>query len=147
MPDALLRFATKTASGNMLEGARYTDSPGYYFDLSMSKSIAKTERAFFRPFGMIGFYTWQTNDEENLQNDALLYAAGIDYMRDDWSWSASWSGYSGYKNERDRPMQLNFEMKYDFGQTAFRMQYLHGMRDWEYKTIRCSFIWKLKPIG
>lgn len=145
-PNTLLRLATKTASGNKLEGARYTDSPGYFFDLSFSKEMAKTERGVIRPFALAGFYTWQTNDELNLQNDAFLYALGTDFRRNSLLFSASWSGYSGYKNERDKPMQLNFELRNDFKSTAIRFQYVNGLRDWEYKTIRFSFIWKLKPV-
>ncbi|MGE0021880.1 MAG: hypothetical protein AB7S72_19580 [Draconibacterium sp.] len=147
MPDALLRMAGKTASGNQLEGARNTDSPGYFFDISFSKKLGKTEKSYFRPFGLAGFYSWQTNDELNLQNDAFLYALGTDYNRNNWNCSAAWSGYSGYKAQRDKPMQLNFELRKDFEGKAFRIQYLHGLRDWEYKTIKFSFIWKLKPVN
>jgi hypothetical protein len=101
----------------------------------------------FRPFGLAGFYSWQTNDELNLQNDAFMYALGTDYVVKDLMLSASWSGYSGYKDERDKPMQLNFELRRDYNGKAFRIQYNHGLRDWEYKTIRFSFIWKLKPVS
>ena len=146
-PNTLLRMACKTASGNQLEGARYTDSPGYFFDLSFSKEVAKTETSLFRPFGLAGFYSWQTNDELNLQNDAFIYALGGDYERNNLMLSASWSGYSGYKNERDKPMQLNFELRKDYDGKAFRVQYIHGLRHWEYKTVRLSFIWKLKPVS
>lgn len=145
-PNTLLRMAGKTASGNQLEGARYTDSPGYFFDLSFSKNLGKTETGLFRPFGLAGFYSWQTNDELNLQNDAFLYAIGADYERNGLLLSASWSGYAGYKNERDRPMQLNFELRKDFNGKAFRIQYINGLRDLEYKTVRFSFVWKFKPV-
>ncbi|MCF6357947.1 MAG: hypothetical protein L3J54_09105 [Draconibacterium sp.] len=145
-PNTLFRFTAKTASGNMLEGARYTDSPGYFFDLSFSKDLGKKETGVFRPFGLFGFYSWQTNDELNLQNDAFLYAIGADYEKNSWLFSTSWSGYSGYKNERDKPMQLNFEIRKDFKSKAIRVQYLHGLRDWEYKTVKFSFIWKLRPV-
>lgn len=145
-PNTLLRMACKTASGNQFKGARTTDSPGYFFDLSFSKKLGQKESCFFRPFGLGGFYSWQTNDELNLQNDAYLYALGLDYERKSMLLSASWSGYSGYKNERDKPMQLNFEFRNDFGEKAFRIQYNHGLRDLEYKTVRVSFIWKFKPV-
>lgn len=145
-PNTLLRLATKTASGNMFEGARYSDSPGYFFDLSFSKDLAKTGIRLFRPFALLGFYSWQTNDELNLQNDALLYALGADYEINGKRFSASWSGYTGYKQERDKPMQLNFEFRKDFSKTAFRVQYLHGLRHHEYETLRFSFIWSLKPV-
>ena len=145
-PNTLFRMAAKTASGNQLEGARYTDSPGYFFDLSFSKNFGKQESGIFRPFGLAGFYSWQTNDELNLQNDAFLYGLGADYERNGFVITTSWSGYSGYKNERDKPVQLNFELRKDFKNKAFRIQYNHGLRDLEYKTIRFSFIWKFKPV-
>lgn len=142
-PNTLFRFATKTASGNQLEGARYTDSPAYFLDLSFSKIFGNSETGAIKPYGMIGFYTWQTNDELNLQNDALLYGLGADFQKNNWLMSASWSGYSGYKNERDRPMQLHFDVRKDFEKKAVRFQYHHGLRDWSYKTIRFSYIWKI----
>lgn len=145
-PNTLLRFTAKTASGNMLEGARNTDSPGYFFDLSFSKNYGSKETGVFRPFGSFGFYSWQTNDELNLQNDAFLYALGVDFEKNNWLVSGSWSGYSGYKNKRDRPTQLNFDLRKDFNSTAIRFQYIHGLRDLEYKTIKFSFIWKMKPV-
>lgn len=146
-PNTLLRMACKTASGNQLAGARYTDSPGYFFDLSFSKEIGKTEGGMFRPFALGGFYSWQTNDELNLQNDAIMYALGADYVMNDAMFSASCSGYSGYKEERDKPVQLNFELRKDFNGKAFRIQYIHGLRDWEYRTVKFSFLWKFKPVN
>jgi hypothetical protein len=142
-PNTLFRFGTKTASGNQLEGARYIDSPAYFLDLSFSKTFGNNKTGAIKPFGMIGFYTWQTNDELNLQNDALLYGLGADYNKNNWLFSVSWSGYSGYKNERDRPMQINFDLRKDFTKKAVRLQYQHGLQHWEYKTIRFSYIWKI----
>jgi hypothetical protein len=142
-PNTLFRFGTKTASGNQLEGARYIDSPAYFLDLSFSKTVGNTETGAIKPFGMIGFYTWQTNDELNLQNDALLYGLGADYLKNNWLFSASWSGYSGEKNQRDRPMQLHFDVRKDFAKNAIRVQYQYGLQDWKYKTIRFSYIWKI----
>lgn len=144
-PNTLLRLATKTASGR-LEGARYTDSPAYYFDLSFSKDFGTAESGIIRPFGSGGFYTWQTNDDNTLQNDAYMYALGADFIKNKTLLSGSLSGYSGYKNERDRPVQLHFEWRTDWDKKAIRVQYLHGLRDWKYKTIKCSFIWKLNGV-
>ena len=144
-PNALFRFTTRTASGNQLEAARYTDSPGYFLDVSFSKQWSASNNLLFRPFGLVGFYSWQTNDELNLQNDALMYALGADFEKDTWLVSASWSGYSGYKNERDRPMQLNFDIQKNLNRKTLRIQYLHSLREWGYKTLRFSFIWKFKP--
>lgn len=145
-PNTLLRLATKTASGNQLEAARITDSPGYFFDFSFSKDYGIKETGMFRPFGLFGFYSWQTNDELNLQNDAFMYAFGADYEIRNWLFSGSCSGYSGYKNRRDRPARINFEVRKEFEKKAFRLQYFHGLRDWEYKTLKLSFVWKFNPV-
>ncbi|MFW6257536.1 MAG: hypothetical protein ACOC11_02015 [Prolixibacteraceae bacterium] len=146
VPNTLLRMAVKTASGNQLEAARYTDSPGYFFDLSMSETLKINASAAVRPFGLIGFYAWQTNHDIYLQNDALLYAYGLDILYGKFLVSAAFSGYSGYIGQKDRPFQLNFDLLKDFEKQALRLQYLNGLRDWEYKTIRFSFIWKLNPV-
>jgi hypothetical protein len=146
-PNTLLRFGTKTASGNMLDGARYSDTPGYYFDLSFSKKIGKNDLSYFLPFGLFGFYAWQTMDDRNLQNDAYMYAIGFDYVLNSWNFSTSCSGYTGYKEERDKPMQLNFDVRKDLKRSAFRFQYNYGIRHWDYKTIRFSYILKMNPIN
>ena len=146
-PNTLFRFAAKTASGNQLEAARYTDSPGYFFDLSFSKQFGNSITGELRPFGLAGFYSWQTNDEQNLQNDALMYAIGADFLKKGWLFSASWSGYSGYKNRRDRPMQLNFNLEKTLKRKILRLEYIHSLRKWGYQTVRISFAWKLKPAN
>ena len=63
---------------------------------------------------MAGFYSWQTNDELNLQNDAMLYGLGFDLVKNNWTLASSWSGYHGYKDNGDRPMQLNFDLRKDY---------------------------------
>jgi len=145
-PNTLLRVNLRTASGGNLEAARYSDAPGYYADLSFSKDIGNPERLIFRPTGMLGFYSWQTNDELNLQNDALLYGLGADLEKGSWRFTASSTGYYGYKNNGDRPWQLNFDLRKDINKMAFKVQYQHGLQDWMYRTVRFSFIWKLNPV-
>lgn len=146
-PNTLFRFTAKTASGNTLSGARYIDAPGYFFDLSFSEDYGSKDNLIFRPYAMIGFYSWQTNDELNLQNDAFLYGVGTDFEKNNWRFSSSWSGYYGYKNNGDRPMQFNFDLRKDYSKKAIRLQYQHGLKDWMYRTIRFSFIWKFNGIS
>ena len=144
-PNTLFRFTARTASGKQLEAARYSDSPGYFLDVSFSKQWGTSNNGLLRPFGAVGFYSWQTNDELNLQNDALMYALGTDFEKNTWLVSASWSGYSGYKNKRDRPMQLNFDVQKNIDRKTLRIQYINSLREWGYKTLRFSFIWKFNP--
>jgi len=144
-PDTMLRMAGRTASGGKLEAARYSDSPGYFFDLSFSKEYyGNGEKMSFQPFGSLGFYSWQTNDDFNLQNDALMFGVGADLKWLRWTVSNSLSGYSGYKKERDKPMVYTFDLNHKLKRNTLRLQYLYGLRDWNYQTIKLSYIWNLK---
>ncbi|WP_297090023.1 hypothetical protein [uncultured Draconibacterium sp.] len=145
-PNTLFRALLKTASGSNLKGARYADTPAYSFDFSFSKDMGEKETILLRPHLMLGFYSWQTNDELNLQNDALLYGLGTDIEKQNWRFTSTWSGYYGYKNNGDRPMQLNFELRKDYDNKAFAVNYQHGLHDWLYNTLRFSFIWKLNGV-
>ncbi len=140
-PDTMVRLAGRTASGGHLDAARYSDSPGYFFDLSFSKNYAcKNEKMSFRPYASLGFYSWQTNDDMDLQNDAYMYGAGADLKWKKWTLSNSISGYSGYKHERDKPMVYTFDLNHKLKKNTIRMQYLYGIRDWKYQTIKISYI-------
>jgi len=143
-PDAMFRMAGRTASGGPLEAARYSDSPGYYLDFSFSKKIGmKNENTSFTPYTSLGFYSWQTNDDLNLQNDAFMYGIGADIKWSRWMLSNSLSGYSGYKKERDRPMVYTFDLNHTLNRNTIRLQYLYGIRDWTYQTVKLSMIWNL----
>ncbi len=141
-PNTLLRMTGKTASGGRIDAARYADSPGYFFDLSFSKEYQCKFDWSFMPFTSFGFYSWQTNDDENLQNDAYMYSAGFDLGNGKWNFSNSLAGYSGYKVERDKPMVYNVEIKRKLVEDAIRVQFTYGIRDWDYKTITFAYIWQ-----
>jgi hypothetical protein len=144
-PDTMLRMTARTASGNQLEGARYSDSPGYFFDLSFSREFAgANEKMKFVPYFSGGFYSWQTNDDMNLQNDAYMYGVGADFRWSRWTVSNSLSGYSGYKHENDRPMVYTFDINHSLKNKTVRLQYLYGIRDWLYQTVKISMIFNLK---
>lgn len=143
-PDTMLRMACKTASGGRLDAARYSDSPGYFLDLSFSKCMsAETRTTKFTPFASLGFYSWQTNDDMNLQDDALLYGTGLDISTKGLTITNSLGGYFGYKNNGDRPAVYTFDLQKKMKHNTLRLQYLYGLHDWTYRTIRLSFIWKL----
>ena len=143
-PDTMLRMSCKTASGGRLDAARYADSPGYFFDLNFSKRLgAEMQKTKFVPFGSLGFYSWQTNDDMNLQNDAILYGAGFDVDRGKFTVSNSISGYHGYKDNGDRPMVYTFDFRKEMKNKTLRIQYLYGLHDWVYQTVKISLIWSL----
>ena len=144
-PDTMVRMVGRTASGGRLDAARYSDSPGYFFDFSFSKHYAgRNETMSFVPYASFGFYSWQTNDDMNLQNDAFMYAAGADVKWSKWTVSNSLSGYSGYKKENDQPMVYSLDVNRKMKNQTVRLQYLHGLRDWNYRTVKLSLIFDLK---
>lgn len=144
-PDTVVRLQTKTASGNAW-AARYTDTPGYFFDITSSREIRLSRYTFLRPFASVGFYSWQTYNEATPQNDALLYGAGIDWIERNIRISGYLSGYNGYEKNRDRPMVAVVETRYDWEKTAAGIQFLYGLRDWNYQTFKFSFYWKFPGI-
>jgi hypothetical protein len=146
-PNTLVRLACKTSSGGAYNAARVTDSPAYFFDLNFSKDIINKSGSVLRPEAMAGFYSWQTNDELNLQNDAILYGGGFEYQRSSWLFSSSLTGFYGYENNGDRPAVFNVGLKKDFGKKTWRIQYLHGLHDWEYDTVKFSLIWHFNGIN
>lgn len=144
-PDTMFRMACRTASGNQLDAARYTDSPGYFFDFSFSKEFpCKNEKFIFLPFASVGFNSWQIYDEINVQDDAFMYGIGGEFKCSRWTFSNSLSGYSGYKKVRDKPMVYTIDLKRSYKNQTIRLQYLHGLRDWNYRTLKLSLIVNLK---
>lgn len=144
-PNTLLRMVGKTASGGRLDAARYADSPGYFFDITFSKELKSVAGNWLlRPFVASGFYSWQTNDMENLQNDAFMYGAGIELDQSDWNITNSVSGYSGYKDERDCPMVYTLSLERSLKKDAIQLQYIVGLRDWEYQSLKLAYIWQWK---
>ena len=148
-PDVLLTFTLRTASGNRLSAARFTDSPGYYFDVSVGKSYAVGERVHLRPHLMLGFYAWQTYRSDYFQNDALLYGAGVDMELDKLTLTTALGGYGGYIGQGDQPMvfRLGLETQREKG-----VEYLGraewGLRDFPYRSLRVGVglrLWNEKP--
>jgi hypothetical protein len=170
-PNSILRLACKTASGEA-DAARFTDTPGYFFDYSLSHDFEISGDQVLRPFGALGFYSWQTYKEDTPQNDAYLYGAGLEYQNGRWLLAGNFSGYSGYLDSipppcdkslipekipeypwyntvasRDKPQVITLESRYDWDRSAARIQFLYGVRDWNYRTLRFSFIWKFGSIN
>ncbi len=141
-PNTAFRFAARTTSGGDLKAARFSDHPGFYFDFSSSKDLMVNSHLLVRPYAMIGFHSWQTNYIHTLQNDALLYGLGMDWLAGPWSIGGGLSGYSGYQKLKDRPQILSARVGYDWDVTGAYIDWSGGLRDWEYQTVRFSLAYK-----
>ncbi len=130
--DALLRIGYRFPSSSMLGAARFTDAPGYFFDLSAGKPLARN----WRLYGMLGFYVWQTNRDDRLQNDAFLFGAGLSHTASSWEWKASFRGYWGYMGSGDDPMAVSLSLQRRSSHRAsWRLGVQQGLLDLRYSTL------------
>lgn len=150
LPDALLTINLKTASGSKLSDARFTDTPGYFFDLSLGRKFSLNEKGTenIRPFVMAGFYVWQLHISNNRQNDAFLYAFGFDVDLKKFKLRHSAGGYNGYFGEGDRPFLYRFDLQTKFdSKLNYQLRFQQGIRDFDYTTIRLGFTYDLSSLG
>lgn len=142
-PDIVVRAALITASGDSEEYARYYDAPGYFFDVSLSKSIGFS-RGFFTCLRFTangGFLCWQTG--QSVQNDAYMYGVKVRLNTRVFSVAMAWQGYNGWQDNGDRPMVLRADMIFRAGHISPILAYEYGIRDYPYHHFRiglgCKF--------
>ena len=145
-PNTVFRFAGRTASGGGYDAARFSDNPGYFFDFSFSKDFELWPMAFLRPFASGGFYSWQTNNENTLQNDAPLYAAGLEFQTKSWLFTGSFSGYSGYMENKDQPQVATLNLRHDWEKSAASIDVIVGLKHWGYQTIKFTYAVKFDGL-
>lgn len=141
-PDILLSANLRTASGGNLSAARFTDSPGYFFDVSVGKDFRLDNPVFksVRPFALAGFYVWQTNRDDYFQDDAILYGAGFNLQIGEMELTNSFGGYYGYIGNGDKPAVYRFLLK--SGRDSlfnYKFMFQQGTRDMKYSSFRIGF--------
>jgi hypothetical protein len=139
LPDIALRINLKTASGQKMEEARYSDGPGYYFDISAGKSF-KYKSAFIQKLRLkayAGFYCWQTMLTQQRQSDAYMYSFGVDlFLRKNiWIFNEL-SGYNGSLNKGDKPVILKSSVHYTYKRSGLYIEYFSGLNDYLYNSFR-----------
>ena len=140
--DMAIRIGLKTASGGNSNPARFTDTHGYYFDASFGKAVGIDK--IFRPYAMLGFYSWETNDDRLPQNDAVMYGIGFEYLKNRTSFKNELTGYNGYKKNGDKPSVYRLTLSKSFSRLILGAKYQHGLRDYNYKTFELSLGYKFK---
>lgn len=162
-PDLALRVSFRFPSGNKLADARTTDAPGYFMDLSIGKDIEFKEKLInkIRLYGMGGFYVWQMNMTNNMQNDAIMFGLGIDLSIKQFIIANGVEGYWGYMGNReliivkkdepvpfhDRPIVYRGSFTSKWKHIDMKLGYQLGLHDFRYQTLSLSFIYHLKTKG
>jgi len=142
LPDISLRLNCRTASGTNLRAARYTDMPGYFFDLSFGKKITLKGKTIknINIYSMLGFYVWQTNSIKHRQNDAFLYGLGADINFKKIELSNSFGGYIGYIGNGDKPMVYRIHLKYKTKNIHYKIGCQAGINDFLYNSLAFSLV-------
>ena len=156
-PDITLRAALKTASGEQYEKARHYDDPGYFFDAAIGKSMyigkdrsvsaeKKQESDWeLRIAGMAGFLCWQTVTAR--QNDAYQYGVQVLVKQQYFSLRATWSGYSGWQKNGDKPMIVKGELRGYFNGWEPFVAYQYGIRDYPFHHVRAGVAYSADIIS
>ena len=156
IPDLVLRAALKTASGFESFHARYYDSPGYFFDISVGKSVAvgQSEKWKHRLRAALttGFLCWQT--DLGRQNDATQFGVMGKWENTFFSLSVNLAGYSGWEHNNqngelahDRPTVLRSDLICHFGQLDAVAVYQYGLRDSPYHLLRLGVAYRLDILS
>jgi hypothetical protein len=134
--DLTFRSSFRFATSTHVNAARGTDAPGYSFDLTAGKSMSSR----LRFMGMLGFYVWQTNRDDYLQNDAFLLGLGVKYFWKKWSISTQYRGYWGYIGDGDDNVAISLKIKYTGQSWHFFTLVSKGMEDNFYNSLECGVI-------
>lgn len=137
IPDLMMTINIKTASGLDIENARYTDAPGYFFDLSTGKSkkLGRPE-TYFRYYAMAGFYSYQVYHRKHFQNDCLQYGAGINLNIRNLEIANQVGGYFGFLQNGDAPIVYRLKVNQTKPGFAFGIEFQQGLHDFQYSSIR-----------
>lgn len=157
-PDLTLGLYGKTTSGSKIEDARFTDTPGHYFDLSFGKNFR--HHSALRWYGSLGFYSFQTNLNQYLQNDAIIYGTGIQLNNARLCVDAQLTGYFGYIGlkelvvvstsktqyiyDGDQPLVFRINIKKSYHNNDLIASTQIGLHDFPYQSITFGFRYHLK---
>jgi hypothetical protein len=140
--DIMAEATLKTASGNRLVDARFTDAATYWFNLNFGRDVLQNadKTSAIRLQGLLGFYCWMTNDPIHRQNDAFIYSGGVSGRHKGFSAQADIVGMFGYKNNGDRPIQLRTNVNYEYRKNILSFRYKQGMKDDLYDRFSIAYI-------
>ncbi|MEA3444789.1 MAG: hypothetical protein U9R19_08715 [Bacteroidota bacterium] len=155
-PDLTLEMFCKTTSGGGLADARFTDHPAYYFNLNFGKDISGLQKFDkFRWYASVGFYNWQTNLDDYLQNDAPGFGIGFEIDKNNFEVHNQICGYYGYisfKNEAvvkvseksyvykgDQPIVYRFQLLKKYQKFNIKFSYQKGLHDFAYNSVSLGF--------
>lgn len=125
-----VRAGFRYPTSSSVDAARFTDAPGYHFDISAGKSFTGGR---FKLNAMGGVYIWQLNTEG--QNDAVLFGGGFEYSYKNCRMIATCRGYSGYRHNGDQPLMVAASFEKKFKAVSLLINLQHGLRDFDFSSV------------
>ncbi len=126
----VLRSGFRYPTSNEVGSARFTDAPGYHFDISCGLPLGDKR---FKFTGMAGFYVWHLNTFG--QDDAILFGGGFEYNHNNLRWQLNCRGYSGYLNNGDRPVIIGSILEKKSKHCSWMLGLHQGLNDYKYTSI------------
>jgi hypothetical protein len=130
-----LRMGYRYASSDGVGAARMTNTPGYFFDVSMGKKFSVQSN--WKLIAMMGFYVWQTNNDESrlYQDDAYLTGLGVEYNKNRFRLQTCFAGYFGYfEGYNDDPIVYRFNIEKRFKRNSWIFRFQQGLHNVHYSS-------------
>ena len=162
LPDMVFGMYCRTASGEKLEDARYTDAPGYFFDINFGKDFKSNSEYIdkFRWFASIGFKAWQAGLDNYLQNDAVTGGIGFLIEHNNIQIQNHLAGYYGYLGDKNYKVVEDSEKPYFYDgdqplvyrliitklvrNLRLKFAYQLGLHDFDYNSFSFGLQYELK---
>lgn len=124
-----LRLGFRMPAGRHMAAARYGDVPSYWIDMGGAFPFKNSK---LKLLGMAGFFVWQTNVDNFRQDDAILFGSGLEWNDRTLKMQVYATGYSGYKNNGDRPTLLRFALEKKIRKQIYIFRVQQGLHDFNY---------------
>jgi hypothetical protein len=140
-PDIMLVSALKTNTGSIYDG-RATDMPAHWHYASLGKQLFEYNSFRGRVNGMIGFYTWQTNQTDLEQNEGPLWGLENQFNYKTVELAVGFSGYKGWKYYgEDRPVIFKSRLVVNHKLLNYFIEYKTGLQHYYYSSINVGVSW------
>jgi len=156
LPCIIFNSTLKTASATTVKSRRYFDTPGYYFDAEIGKSIY-TRSKFINEIRLVlngGFMCWETTN--STQDDAPMYGAKLIIGNPSWKFENTFSGYWGWIHTNssinpahdygDTPSVYASKFTFMTKKVDYFVQYQYGITDFPYQQIRAGVSFPILPL-
>jgi hypothetical protein len=124
-----VRLGFRMPSGRHLGAARYADVPGYWVDIGCGVPL---KNGAWKWISMAGFFCWQTNVDTFRQNDAFLFGSGFEWNHNGLRLQGYAAGYTGYKNNGDRPTLLRMNLEKKKNNKIYIVRLQQGLHDFAF---------------